>query len=379
MSTPTDLRLIKRLSAEPDQANSTAAQHLHDIGHAVQQLSRPPRVQDYRSGKTHLHVQAKRGATFHACASLDDRYLCCNVQVLAAVSNCPYECSYCFLQNYLTDPTLSVVGDTAALLQEIREKSARQPWRFYRIGTWELGDSLALEPLVGTAAELVTAFSKQPNALLELRTKSAHVDTLLNLPHGGRTVVSWTLNPAPVIRCEEYRTASLGERLEAMAKAADAGYLIAVHFDPMIYYPDWETGYEDLVRDVFRAVPAERMTWISMGSLRFNPEMKKVMEDHYPGSRATHAEMVLGDDGKVRYIKPLRLAMYHKLYEALWRHGDPLIFVYLCMERWDVWQRIFGRSPQSIGHLDYLMTRSLYQRFPGLVHQEPDRALYDPS
>ncbi len=125
--------------------------------------------------------------------------LCCNVKVLAAVSNCPYECSCCFLQNYLTDTTLSVVADTDALLREVDEKTSKQPGRLFRAGTWELGDSLALEALTGTAAELVCAFAKRPNLLLELKTKSAQVSGLLDLPHNGRTVVSWTVNPESAV------------------------------------------------------------------------------------------------------------------------------------------------------------------------------------
>jgi spore photoproduct lyase len=147
----------------------------------------------------------------------------------------------------------------------------------------------------------------------------------------------------------------------------------------MITYPDWELGYAGLVRQVFQAIPAERIAWISIGSLRFNPEMKKTIEDNFPGSRITVAEMILGPDGKVRYVKPIRLSLYRRMYETIHRYGLEDNLVYLCMERWDVWKRVFGDYPVSIGHLDYLITESLYKRYPGLVHQAPDRSLYDPQ
>ncbi|MCP4698348.1 MAG: DNA photolyase, partial [Gammaproteobacteria bacterium] len=303
-----------------------------------------------------LHLAEKLGEAFHDCASMHPDYLCCNVKVLAAVSNCPYECSYCFLQNYLTDTTLSVVADTDALLREVDEKTSKQPGRLFRVGTWELGDSLALEALTGTAAELVCAFAKRPNLLLELKTKSAQVSGLLDLPHNGRTVVSWTVNPEAVIRREEYRTAGITERIEAMRQVVAAGYPVAVHFDPMICYPQWREGYTSLIRRIFTAVPAERIAWISIGSLRFNPEMKKVMENNYPGSRATCAEMVLGDDGKVRYLKPLRVEMYRHTAETIRECAGSGPFIYLCMERWDVWKRVFGWHPHSTAHHDFLLT-----------------------
>ena len=85
------------------------------------------------------------------CATIHDEYVCCNVKVLKSVSNCPFDCSYCFLQNYLTNPQLEVVNDHDRLIQEIESKINAQPWRFFRIGTWELGDSLALEDQTGQA------------------------------------------------------------------------------------------------------------------------------------------------------------------------------------------------------------------------------------
>ena len=368
---------IRSYSIDPKQRTTPVAKRLQQQAGHLTQTNEAPLALHYRDGKHHLALTEKRGEALHLCASAHQDYLCCQVQVLASVSNCPYDCSYCFLQNYLTDNTTQVTADNDALVEEVLVKTQRQPGRFFRVGTWELGDSLALEDLTGSAAELVLRFADIDNALLELKTKSAQVDGLLTLEHRGRTVVSWSLNPEPVVRREELRTATLEERLAAMRKVVDAGYPVAVHFDPMIYYEDWETGYSELARQLFAAVPAERIAWISMGSLRFNPEMKKVMEDNFPGSRITAAEMVLGDDGKMRYLKPLRMAMYRRFYDALREQGGDGPFVYLCMERWDVWERLFGVRPDSSGHVDFLFTQALYERFPGLVHAPPQRALYE--
>jgi len=370
-------RIVRSYSVEQDQRDTPVSGRVAKQQTDLEHVTEAPVALHYRDGKRHLALTGKRGEAFHLCASAHRDYLCCQVQVLAAVSNCPYDCSYCFLQNYLTDNTTQVVVDSDALVNEVQSKIARQPWRFFRVGTWELGDSLALEALTGSSAELVVKFAQIPNALLELKTKSAEVEGLLELDHRGRTVVSWSLDPEPVVRREELRTASLQARLEAMRKVAEAGYPVAAHFDPMIYYDDWEAGYVDLARQLFEAVPSERVAWISMGSLRFNPEMKKVMEDNFPGSRITAAEMVLGDDGKMRYVKPLRVEMYRRFYDALREQGGDGPYVYLCMERWDVWERLFGERPESSGHVDYLFTRSLHERFPGLVHTSPERTLYE--
>ena len=160
-----------------------------------------------------------------------------------------------------------------------------------------------------------------------------------------------------------------------MNRAAAAGYLIGMHFDPMILYDRWEDGYRELVSEVFNALPVDRIAWISIGSLRFNPEMKKKIENNYPDSRLTSAEMVLGDDAKIRYVKPLRVALYRFLYAQLKNYVPENSLIYLCMERWDVWEKVFGSHPESVEHLDFLFAQSLYKRFC-MGSEQPKRERY---
>ena len=333
-------------------------------------------VSDYREGKRRLHLTGKKGELFHICSSLDARYICCSTHVFAPVSNCPFECTYCFLQNYLTNGTTLLRADMDAIMKEIRAKTTEEPWRFFRTGTWELGDSIAVPPVTDMASELVTRFRNMPNALLKLRTKGDCVGKLLDLDHGGRTVISWTVNPRQVINREEAGTASIEQRIKAMRKVADAGYPVGLHFDPMIWFPGWEDAYHELVDEIYSVMKPEEIIWISIGSLRFNPEMKMTMENNYPASRITCGEMVLGDDNKYRYVRPLRVRMYRHLLSRLEKHGACSSFIYLCMERWNVWDELFDNYPESIGDLDFRITSYLYERYPGLVHCRPERRRY---
>ena len=297
------------------------------------------------------------------CATFNRKYICCNVHVIRSVHNCPFECSYCFLQNYLTDGATKSVQNIDELMGEVKEKISRETGRLFRIGTWELGDSLALERKTGQARKLIEEFACLRNAVLELKTKSDCVEPVLDVKHRGRTVISWSLSPDYLINTEERGTASLGKRLKAMNRVQEAGYLIGLHFDPMILYDGWQKGYEDLVKHVFASVVPGRVAWISMGSLRFNPEMKKKIENNYPDSRLTCAEMVLGDDSKVRYVKPLRVEMYRLLYKELKKYILPESLVYLCMERWDMWDKVLGWHPDSAEALDVYFSESILSRF----------------
>lgn len=321
----------------------------------------------YILGKKKLCLIPKKGNVLGLCASLSEEYICCAAHVLHTVSNCPFHCSYCFLQNYLTDTALTVITDIPAVMEEVKQLTRTEPTRLFRIGTWELGDSLALEPLTNQAKELLPFFKDIPNAILDLRTKSDAIDSLLRLDHGGKTILSWTLNTEYIIKTEEIGTASLSQRLAAITKATHAGYPVSIHFDPMIHYKNWEPDYKKLVGQLFQAISPKSIAWISVGSLRFNLEMKKKIEKNYPKSRITAEEMITGNDNKMRYPKPTRLKMYRTLVTEIKKQTqkEP-VFLHLCMERRDVWEKVFGECPASIDNLDRLFTESLRKRYPHL-------------
>ena len=339
--------------------------------------TKKPMEKDYRKGKKALYVEEKKGTSFDTCATIGSEYVCCNVKVLKSVTNCPFDCSYCFLQNYLTNGTMSAVGNTQSLIEEVKQRLEEQPWRFFRIGTWELGDSLALEKDINQASELIMAFKNLPNAVLELKTKSDCVDTILDLDHGNKTVVSWSINPAKIIDEQEHKTASLQKRLAAMKKVEAAGYPIGLHFDPMIYYPEWEADYHELIDQIFDTISPKSLAWVSVGSLRFNPEMKQKMALNFPKSYIHSQEMILGPDGKIRYVKPLRLNMYKSFMKKLNSYLDPQTVLYFCMERFDVWEKILGYSPRSIGHLDYIFADKMRIKYPEMVETMGSLEMYE--
>ncbi|MAQ64250.1 MAG: hypothetical protein CL503_03010 [Actinobacteria bacterium] len=364
---------IKQAMVDSSQVDSELISALNEAGIEYVVQDDVDTQKHYRAGKKNLVVVDKKGDALDTCATISDKYICCNVKVLKSVSNCPYDCSYCFLQNYLNDGNTKMVGNDKALIDEVKETCFKEPNRIFRIGTWELGDSLALERETGQAQRLINAFRDIPNAVLELKTKSDIVDPILACDHQQKTVVSWSLNANTIVEKQEHKTARLQERLQALKKVTDAGYLVGLHLDPMIYFEGWETDYESLVRQMIESTCSSQIAWISLGSLRFNPEMKKKIEMNFPASDITYTEMIRGDDGKMRYPKPLRMRMYRHVMDVLSaalgyddlspQTGFDKPLFYFCMERWDVWHDLLGSSPTSIQDLDYLFAKSLQARF----------------
>ncbi len=325
----------------------------------------------FREGKRTLIFTKANGRLLKECQGMVDPYLCCNLWTLNLIVNCPINCAYCFLQFYLNKPATYIFLDIKKALNEVEEKVNQYPKSFFRITTGELSDSLALEPELTFSAKLVETFKKFPNALLELKTKTVNVDHLLGLEHGERTVISWSVNTQQIIDKEEKGSASLKKRLKAANKAQRAGFLIGFHFDPIIYYPSWESDYAQTINEIFNVIDKNKIAWISLGTLRFVPGLEREIIKGFPKSKLPYSEFIKAIDGKMRYVKPIRLKLYQKLYEYIKSYGGEEVFVYLCMELKETWKKVMGFTPSSISHLNYLFAEKIYERFPNLLINQP--------
>jgi len=304
------------------------------------------------AGKKNLLITHFLGRRLKPCPGTSD-HICCGYHVVNAVTNCPMDCSYCVLQGYLNNPFLTLYSNWEDLLGEIDTFLSHHPRSLHRLGTGELADSLALDSIVPLSEFLVPYFSEKQNAVLELKTKSAEIERLLPLNHRGRTVVSWSLNPPEVIRTEEMRTASLGDRIEAARRCQEKGYPLGFHFDPIINYQGWEKGYQETLQSLFRQIDPGRVLWISLGGFRYPQQLKAIAKERFPATGIFLGELFPGRDGKFRYLEEIRVEMYRKMVQWLCE-ADPNLFVYLCMESKEVWKKVFGWSPTSSLHLNHL-------------------------
>ncbi len=310
------------------------------------------------AGKRHLLLCRNRGRFLKPCPATRE-YRCCGYQVLNIGMNCPMDCVYCILQAYLNNPWLSFFVNIEDLFTELDHVYDAFPDQFFRIGTGEFTDSLALDSLTGLSRHLVRWMRSRSRGVLELKSKSVVIDNLEGLDHGGRTIVAWSLNSPPVMAREELRTASLEQRLAAAVRCAEWGYRLAFHFDPIICHPGWQEGYRHTIERLFATVPRESIAWISMGALRYLPALKTIATGRFPGSRFFYEEFIDGLDGKARYFRELRVEMYRFIHDALRRHAADSTCIYFCMESETVWRQVFGYTPDEQGGLPAMLDRSV--------------------
>lgn len=276
-------------------------------------------------------------------------HICCGYKTIDLVEGCALSCSYCILKAYLNSPSITIHDDIPYVISQVEEMIKQETRHILRFGTGELSDSLALDRQYKLNRPLIEFFGERKKALLELKSKWAYIDHLI--PHlNPYTIISFSVAPQRIIDEEEKRTSPLYKRLKTAKKAQDAGCFVGIHFDPVIIYPGFEKDYRYLVEDISRLLDMDRIIWISLGLLRFPPRLLGHFIEN-DRRNLLHGEFIRGEDGKMRYIKQQRIKIYKMLYKLL-KSKNKGLFIYLCMEREDVWHKVTG---MTVGHDESLI------------------------
>jgi spore photoproduct lyase len=305
-------------------------------------------------GKEVLFVTRNRGAFVRTCPGTK-AYTCCGYKVLHIGTYCTMDCAYCILQSYFHPPVLQYFTNHDQLERELDALFALG--EIGRIGTGEFTDSLIWELWTSLGKRLVSRFARQQRVVLELKTKTTAIDQLADLDHNRKTVIAWSLNTPRVIADAERGTASLAARLKAAVTCQRWGYPLAFHLDPMVIYEDCEIEYEAVVDHLFETIDAREIVWISLGSFRYIPKLKPIVQRRFPSTKIVYGEFIPGLDGKMRYFQPLRIKLYRQVARRIRKHA-PDVTIYFCMEDPSVWQDVLGMVPQGDAGLSQMLDES---------------------
>lgn len=198
--------------------------------------------------------------------------------------NCLYDCRYCFLQgmyqsaNYLLFVNYEDFVEDISITAHAHVEEQQPPWFFSGYDC----DSLAMEPVTGFADFFLDAFAKLPHAVMELRTKSTQVRSLLKRDALQNVVVAFSLSPSDVAVAVEAGAPPLSKRLDAMKKLQNAGWRIGIRFDPVIWHDGWQKNYQELVDTVFTELNPDQIDSVTIGGFRLPKGNHKTMRKLYP-------------------------------------------------------------------------------------------------
>jgi spore photoproduct lyase len=313
----------------------------------------------YRS-KEVLILKEFMGRKFQKCPG-SPKVICCNYYLLNTCFNCLFNCTYCFLNSYLNSFGI-VQFINLDDLADIIESFCNEEDRILRVGTGEFTDSLMFDEVTSIAANLIEGTSSIKKLFLEFKTKSSKIDHLKNVKSKGNAVLAWSLNTQRNIDLYEEGTSNIYERINACAKAQSWGYYTALHFDPIIKYDNFIDEYFKVIEMMAERLIPSKIVWISLGCFRYSPGFKDIIKNTFTDEKLTLEEMFPGIDGKYRYITPERGEIYKRIKEKIQFHF-PGVFIYLCMEDSDMWDRVFGKDYETSNDLENDLSRYLLKNF----------------
>ena len=313
-----------------------------------------PQFANIKAGKKLLYLTANKGPFVRQCPGTK-HYSCCGYRILHIGTYCIMDCTYCILQTYFHPPVLQYFVNHAELELELADLFAQN--KTFRIGTGEFTDSLIYELWTDLAGFLIPLFARQNSGILELKTKTTYISKLKHLEHNRKTIMAWSLNTPAVVLGEEAGAASLQSRLKAAAECQSHGYPLAFHFDPVIIYDGCEEDYRAVIDMLAQQVSPDNIVWISLGTFRWMPSLKPVIQKRFPASKIIYGEFITGLDGKMRYFKPLRIAFYRRIIQWL-QTKLPGVLIYFCMEDEEVWAQTMGFIPAERGGLSSMLDQA---------------------
>jgi len=234
--------------------------------------------------------------------------------------NCLYDCRYCFLQGMYRSAHYVLFVNYEDFHQEIKKITLEQPNEEIHFFSGYDCDSLALEPATGFAANFLDLFATLPhNALLELRTKSTQVRSLLEREPLENCVVAFSFTPDEIARALEHKAPNVQRRLDALQKVQAKGWKIGLRFDPMIYQKDYPSQYENLFKTVFQKIDPALLHSVNLGVFRLPDSFFKKLRNLYP-DEILFASPMESTRGMMAYKQEIEEEMTQFCQEQLLRY-----------------------------------------------------------
>ena len=302
--------------------------------------------------KFNFKTADKEGFGLGLCPVASEKTRCCNLLTLDAVESCGFDCSYCSIQSFYNQNTITFdSGFKDKLLNLNLDKN-----KTYHIGTGQASDSLMFGNREGVLDSLFEFARQNPNVILEFKTKSDNIKYFLENDVPNNILCTWSLNTPTIIQNEEHLAASLDKRIKAALHVAKKGVKVGFHFHPIVEYENYLSEYKEVYDRLLSEFSANEVALISFGTLTFIKPVIKQLRDREFRSKIT--QMPFEDaSGKSSYPDSIKQEMFKHAYESFkpW-HKD--VFFYLCMEEHQMWDKTFGYNYSTNNDFERAMLSS---------------------
>lgn len=309
-----------------------------------------------KDNKFDFFVYEKEELALGSCPVASPKTRCCNLLTLDAVESCGFDCSYCSIQSFYNENKIGFDEGFAKKLKTLKLDSNKT----YHIGTGQSSDSLMWGNKHGILDALFEFARKNPNVILEFKTKSDNISYLLENDVPKNILCTWSLNTPTIIENEEHLSATLEKRIQSARALADKGVLVGFHFHPIVVYENYLEEYKEVVNTLLEKFKPNEVVLVSLGTLTFiKPVIKKLRSRNF---KSKILQMPLVDaSGKQSYPLEVKEEMFKGVYEAFkpW-HKD--VYFYMCMEDESLWKKVFGYEYSHNDEMEKDMINSYFDK-----------------
>lgn len=198
------------------------------------------RNREFPALKRHLVVGVRKTHAYTPNRKVSD-YL-----VPFTSSGCSAMCLYCYLVcSYNKCAYLRLFVNREEMMDKLVSFSRKADKLTFEIGS---NSDLVLEnTITGNLPWVIERFATEGRGRLTFPTKFAATGPLLDLDHGGKTLLRMSLNPEEIITKAEPGTSPLSLRIKALNEVCEAGYPVGILLAPVILLPGWKELYGNLL------------------------------------------------------------------------------------------------------------------------------------
>lgn len=222
--------------------------------------------------------------------------------------NCLYDCRYCFLQGMFQSAHYVLFINYEDFIEDMQASLAQHKDQAVHFFSGYDCDSLALDPVTDFTDAFLPFFESNPRALLELRTKSTQIRSLLKREPIQNCVIAFSFTPEKIATALEHKAPNVEKRLNAIGDLQQAGWQIGLRFDPLIYTKDYEQEYAALFNDIFKNIDIDLLHSVSLGSFRLPKAYFRKVEKLYPDEKL-FASPIAEEDNNLGYPADIRNGM----------------------------------------------------------------------
>jgi len=217
--------------------------------------------------------------------------------------NCIFDCSYCFLKwafkndipvyfvNY-EDIKEEVLEKVNNLVKENKNSNNDYELKLkqneaYKNKIWfyssDYSDILWMNGVSWFLEEFVPFFEQFDNVMMEVRSKSANIQPILDLWFvSENTEFAFSLNPQELIGKYEKWTSSLDDRIKAINTLIEKWYKVGLRFLPLLPVKNYEKIYTEFVEEIKSKIPYEKVASTFVSGLLYTKDDYKNILKKYP-------------------------------------------------------------------------------------------------